>query len=169
MADAAKKPLIIKLLIAAAILLAVVIGMRIYSAGDRAPLTDFRLIDGRTVRTDTFRGKVLVVNFWATNCSPCVAEMPHLVDSYERFHDRGFDIIAVAMSYDRPDYVVNFANARNLPFSVAYDATGGVAHSWGQIRSTPTTFVIDRKGHVVEQFVGMVNMEQFNRLIDELL
>lgn len=110
-----------------------------------------------------------MVNFWATSCTTCVAEMPELVATYNKFKDRGYETLAVAMSYDPPSYVVNFAQTRQLPFKVAIDNTGAVARAWGDIQLTPTTFLVNKRGEIVKRFVGTPNFDELHQLIEKLL
>lgn len=138
-------------------------------AGERAPESSFVLLDGSTVSTQQLQGKVSLVNFWATSCTSCVAEMPELIATYNKFKDRGYETVAVAMSYDPPSYVVNFAQTRQLPFKVAIDNTGGVARAWGDIKLTPTTFLVNKRGQIVKRFVGTPDFVELHRLIDKLL
>jgi peroxiredoxin len=95
--------------------------------------------------------------------------MPQLVSTHQKFMNRGFDTLAVAMSYDPPSYVVNFAQSRQLPFKVAIDNTGAVAKAWGDIQLTPTTFLIDKQGKIVKRYVGAPNFAELHALIDKLL
>jgi peroxiredoxin len=139
------------------------------SDSNRAPDSRFVLLDGSTVTTQSLLGKVMLVNFWATTCVACVKEMPALVDTYQRFRERGFDTIAVAMSYDPPDWVANFASTRQLPFKVALDNTGDIAREWGEIRLTPTTFLVDRRGRIVKRYLGEPDFAAVHQLIDRLL
>ena len=138
-------------------------------AGERAPESSFVLLDGSTISTQQLQGKVSLVNFWATSCTSCVAEMPELMTTYNKFKDRGYETVAVAMSYDPPSYVVNFAQTRQLPFKVAIDNTGGVARAWGDVKLTPTTFLLDKRGVVVKRFVGTPDFAELHQLIDKLL
>ena len=110
-----------------------------------------------------------MVNFWATSCTSCVAEMPELIATYNKFKDRGYETVAVAMSYDPPSYVVNFAQTRQLPFKVAIDNTGGVARAWGDVKLTPTTFLLNKRGQIVKRFVGTPDFVELHQLIDKLL
>ena len=134
-----------------------------------APAAEYTLLDGTKTQTSDLAGKVYLVNFWATTCTSCVAEMPELVETYERFHTQGFDTVAVAMDYDPPQYVARFAASRNLPFKVALDHTGENAQAWGEVRLTPTTFLVDRQGRVVKRFVGPPEFDALHRLIEQLL
>lgn len=136
---------------------------------ERAPASSFVLLDGSTLSSAQLQGKVSLINFWATSCTTCVAEMPELVDTYNKYKDRGYETLAVAMSYDPPSYVVNFAQTRQLPFKVAIDNTGTVAREWGDIRLTPTTFLVNKRGEIVKRFVGSPNFEELHQLIEKLL
>ena len=138
-------------------------------SSDRAPESSYVLLDGSTIKAAQLQGKVVLVNFWATSCTSCVAEMPQLVSTHQKFMTRGFDTLAVAMSYDPPSYVVNFAQSRQLPFKVAIDNTGAVAKAWGDIQLTPTTFLIDKQGKIVKRYVGAPNFAELHALIDKLL
>ncbi|MEY3945010.1 MAG: Thiol-disulfide oxidoreductase ResA, partial [Pseudomonadota bacterium] len=102
-------------------------GLLLGCSSDKAPASTFVLLDGSRLNTEHLQGKVALINFWATSCTTCVAEMPELISTYKQFKDQGFETIAVAMSYDPPSYVVNFAQTRQLPFKVAIDNTGAVA------------------------------------------
>ncbi len=134
-----------------------------------APQTSFVLLDGSQQKTSDFRGKVVLVNFWATSCVSCVAEMPKLMATLDKYRARGYDTVAVAMSYDPPSYVVNFSETRKLPFKVAIDNTGAVASAWGDVRLTPTTFLVNKQGEIVKRYVGEPDFAELHRLIEELL
>jgi peroxiredoxin len=95
--------------------------------------------------------------------------MPELVDIYKKFHLRGFETIAVAMSYDPPNWVLNFVKTRQLPFKVALDSSGQVAKEWGDIKLTPTTFLIDRDGRIIKKYVGAPDFIALQQLIETLL
>lgn len=136
---------------------------------DAAPESDFVLLDGSVLRTADLRGKVTLVNFWATTCVTCVKEMPALVATYEKFAPRGYDTVAVAMSYDPPAWVVNFARSRQLPFKVALDNTGNIAKAWGDVKLTPTTYLVDKQAQIVKRYVGEPEMGALHALIEKLL
>jgi peroxiredoxin len=95
--------------------------------GALAPAVSYTALDGAHGGTDRLRGKVVLVNFWATSCTTCVMEMAQIVATHEKkFKARGYEALAVAMSYDRPAYVADFAQTRRLPFSVTIDYTGEI-------------------------------------------
>ena len=136
---------------------------------DRAPESSFVLLDGSRISTAQLQGKVTLVNFWATSCTTCVAEMPELVATHDKYKSRGYDTLAVAMSYDPPAYVVNFAESRKLPFKVAIDNTGANAKAWGDVKLTPTTYLLNKRGEIVKRYVGTPEFAELHRLIEKLL
>lgn len=138
-------------------------------SADKAPLSTFTLLDGSRMTSAELTGKVSLINFWATSCTSCVAEMPELVATHNKFKEKGFETVAVAMSYDPPSYVVNFAQTRQLPFKVAIDNTGAVARDWGDVRLTPTTYVVDKQGRIVKRYVGQPDFAELHQLIERLL
>lgn len=139
------------------------------SSSDTMPDAGFLLINGQKMAASALQGKVTLVNFWATTCVTCVKEMPQLVNTYRKFQDRGFETVAVAMQYDPADWVVNFASSRQLPFKVALDHTGELAQKWGEVRLTPTTFLVDKKGRIVKRYVGEPDFPALHQLLDQLL
>lgn len=134
-----------------------------------APLVTFVSLKGESVATAPPPGKVMLVNFWATDCPVCISEMPDLVRTYEKYRGRGLEVIAVAMRHDPPNYVIRYAEANRLPFKVALDALGEHAKAFGGVRATPTTFVIDRRGNIVERIVGRADFGNLNALIEKKL
>lgn len=149
--------------------LAAVLGLAGCAAGDDAPASRFVLLDGSTTTTADLKGKVTLVNFWATTCVTCVKEMPSIVSTHEKFKGKGYETIAVAMSYDQPAWVLNYAQTRRLPFKVALDNTGEIAKSWGDVKLTPTTYLVDKQGRIVKRFVGEPDFAALHKLIEELL
>jgi peroxiredoxin len=95
--------------------------------------------------------------------------MPQLIATYGKYQSKGFDTVAVAMSYDPPSYVVNFAESRKLPFQVAIDNTGEIAKAWGDVTLTPTTYLVNKRGQIVKRYVGAPDFAELHRLIEKLL
>ena len=139
------------------------------SGTSQAPQSTFVLLDGSQQTTADLKGKVALVNFWATSCTTCVAEMPEIVATYDKYKGQGFETLAVAMSYDPPSYVVNFTETRKLPFKVAIDNTGAVAKAWGDVKLTPSTFIVNKRGEIVKSYIGAPDFEQLHKLIEKLL
>eukprot|EP01036_Dinobryon_divergens_P045957 gene45957-61438_t len=134
-----------------------------------APQSSFVLLDGSQKTTASFAGKVTLVNFWATTCVSCVKEMPQIVATWHKYQAQGFDTVAVAMEYDPPNWVLNFAQSRQLPFKVALDNTGEIAQQWGDVKLTPTTYLVDKQGRIVKRYVGEPDFAALHQLIEKLL
>lgn len=92
-----------------------------------------------------------------------------LAATYNKFQAKGYETIAVAMSHDEPAWVVNFAQTRQLPFKVAMDNTGELAMNWGEVRITPTSYLVDKQGRIVKRFVGEPDPAALHQLIEKLL
>lgn len=149
--------------------LGVLAGLTGCSRRDPAPEFTYTLLDGTRGSSGQLRGKVVLVNFWATSCVTCVQEMPEIVQTWRKYNERGFETLAVAMSYDPPAYVANFAQSRALPFGVVIDNTGAIALGFGDVRLTPTTFVIDKRGGIVKRYVGAPDFKELHALLERLL
>ena len=145
------------------------IGYASLASSTPAPDVTFISIAGDKVSTQSLRGKVVMVNFWATSCVTCVKEMPDMVATYNKYKGQGLEFVAVAMQYDRPDYVLNFAEQRKLPFTVALDSAGDIARQFGDVTLTPTTFLIDKEGRIIKTYVGAPDFGAVHKLIEKEL
>ena len=137
--------------------------------GPDAPQVQFKTLAGEKFSTSDLRGKVVLVNFWATSCVTCMAEMPRIVETFNKYNKQGFETVAVAMDYDPPNYVLTYSQQKQLPFKVALDVDGAVAKSFGNVRLTPTTFIIDKRGRVIKQYLGEPDFAQLHALLEQKL
>lgn len=155
---------------ACAVLLALVAGgYASLNSRPSAPDVTYIALNGDKISSQSLHGKVVMVNFWATSCATCVKEMPQMVETYNKFKGQGLEFVAVAMSYDAPNYVVNFAETRKLPFTVAFDAGGGIARAFGDVTLTPTTYLIDKNGKIIKRYVGEPDFKALHVLLQEQL
>jgi peroxiredoxin len=168
-ANAASRAVWVKLLAALLVLALAVAGYFSFFAQQKAPEVTFVDLQGNKLSTQDLRGKVVMVNFWATSCTTCVKEMPQMVETYKKYKDRGLEFVAVAMSYDPPNYVLNYVQTRQLPFKVALDSSGTLAKSFGDVQLTPTTFVIDKQGHIVKRYLGEPDWPGLHALLEQSL
>jgi peroxiredoxin len=145
------------------------IGYATFARSVSAPDVTFISINGEKISTQALRGKVVMVNFWATSCTTCVHEMPAMVDTYNKFKGQGLEFVAVAMKYDPPNYVLNYAETRKLPFKVALDSGGDLARSFGDVALTPTTFVIGKDGKILKRYVGEPEFSSLHALLQKAL
>lgn len=150
-------------------LLATAVPLAACGRPEPAPDLAYTLLDGSRSSTAALRGRVVLVNFWATSCAVCVREMPQIVATHERFASRGLQTLAVAMQYDAPAAVAAFAERRRLPFGVVIDNTGTLAQGLGPVRGTPTLLLIDRRGRVAERIVGAPDFAALHDRIEALL
>lgn len=134
-----------------------------------APSVTFITLRGEKIASAALRGKVVLVNFWATDCPICIKEMPQLVATHQQFQSRGYETVAVAMWYDPPVRVVQYAEKNALPFKVAFDPVGEHARAFGEITLTPTTFLIDKRGNIVSRIIGEPDFAKLHALIEEKL
>jgi len=148
---------------------AALLAVTLAGCGTPAPEVTYTSLSGEKITSQSLRGKVVMVNFWATSCATCIKEMPDMVKTYNKFQGRGLEFVAVAMSYDPPNYVLNYARTRSLPFKVALDSDGSVAKAFGDIKLTPTTFVIDKQGNIVKRYVGEPDFAELHQLLDKAL
>lgn len=134
-----------------------------------APAATFVSLKGERIAMNDLRGKVVLVEFWATDCPICVKEMPQVIATYDKYRPEGFETIAVAMKYDPPNYVLAYAEKNALPFKVALDPLGELAKAFGDVKFTPTTFVIDKRGNIVSRVVGERDFAKLHALLEEKL
>jgi peroxiredoxin len=160
----------IKLLTFSAVAIAVACGagVAVFSR-QQAPDVTFISIDGQKISSQDLRGKVVMVNFWATSCATCVKEMPQMVETYNKFKGQGLEFVAVAMSYDPPNYVLNYTETRKLPFKVALDSGGDLAKQFGDVAMTPTTFVIGKDGKILKRYLGEPDFASLHALLQKSL
>lgn len=158
-----------RMALAGAAVVAGLAGLQGCSGTQAAPDSTFVLLDGSKRTTADLKGRVTLVNFWATSCVTCVAEMPKVISTYNKYKSQGYDTLAVAMSYDPPSYVVNYTQTRQLPFQVAIDNTGAVAKAWGDVQLTPTTYLVNKRGEIVKRYVGEPDFAALHQLIEKLL
>lgn len=122
-------------------------------AGKYAPLFELKDLDGKKTALSQYRGKVVLLNFWATWCSPCRSEMPSLTDLYSDFKDRGFVVLAVSVDTSERS-VKSFVSAEKIGFPVLVDKDKDVYFDQYGIVGIPVSFLIDRNGLIAEKFVG---------------
>jgi peroxiredoxin len=133
------------------------------------PDTEFTLIDGRKITLRSLHGRPVLVSFWATSCPPCVAELPDLIQLYNDWHGRGFELIAVAMPYDPPTQVQEFAHRHQLPYPVALDLPGKVTDAFGGVPYVPSAFLLAPNGNIVLRQTGRLDVEKARRIIAKYL
>ncbi len=137
---------------------------------DRKPAPDFTLkdTDGRPVSLSDYKGKVVLLNFWATWCGPCKIEVPWFIEYEQKLKDRGFAVVGVSMDEDGWDAVKPFMQQYGVNYRMLM-GNDMVAQQYGGIDALPTTFVIDREGRIASAHVGLVSRRDYDNDIETLL
>ncbi|HUI08763.1 MAG TPA: TlpA disulfide reductase family protein [Bacteroidota bacterium] len=140
------------------------------AAQDEAVAPDFKLPNGSggTVQLSKLRGKVVAVNFWATWCGPCRAEIPGMLDVYEKYKAKGLEIVGISVDRDGWGVINPFVKKLKITYPVVL-GTGETTDAYGGIDAIPTTFFVDRKGHVLKRHVGYMSKEEFEETIKNFL
>jgi cytochrome c biogenesis protein CcmG/thiol:disulfide interchange protein DsbE len=133
-----------------------------------APPFELKALDGRTVRLAGFRGRAVLVNFWATYCAPCRVEMPWLEELYLRYKPRGLEIVGISLSDGSERAVAQFVREINVEYPIVL-GNRKVADAYGGIPYLPESFFIDRAGRITHHEYGMQSKSQFEAAIQELL
>ncbi len=135
----------------------------------QAPPLVGKTLDGRTLTLQQFRGKPVLVTFWATTCPGCIEEMPHLIDLYRDLNPKGLEIIGVAMAYDPPEQVRALAAQRQIPYPIVLDTQARIAREFDNVQLTPTSVLISPDGRIVEYRLGALDMPKLRQTIGAML
>ena len=137
---------------------------------ERQTAPDFTLKDatGKTVRLSDYRGKVVLLNFWATWCGPCKIEIPWFMEFEQKHKDQGFAVLGVSMDDDGWDAVKPFLERQRINYRVVM-GTPEIGELYGGVESLPTTFLIDREGRIAKVHIGLVGKREYQDDIDRLL
>lgn len=138
-------------------------------ASTKAPDVTFTTITGKKIALKAFRGKPVIVTFWATDCPGCIIEIPHFIDLYSQYHKQGLEIIAVAMYYDPPNHVVTMSQEKQLPYNVALDLKAEHAHAFGDVQLIPSTFLISPAGLIALKKTGAFDPVEMKTRIEALI
>lgn len=136
--------------------------------GEKAPDFSLKSVDGKTVKLSDFKGKIVIIDFWATWCPPCRRGIPDLVAIQNEFKDK---VVIVGISLDREKTIKDvpgFVKDYGINYPIVY-GDEKVVTSYGGIQSIPTSFIVDKKGNVADMHVGLVSKETYTNKIKELL
>ncbi len=135
-----------------------------------APNIDLVTLKGKTLNPSNLNNKPALITFWASSCKTCVLEIPELGKLHQDYHKLGFNVIAIAMYYDRPDKVSDIIKLYNIPYHIVFDLQKNIMRSFGMKQGiTPTTFLVSPKGKIVFHKLGKLNFDDLRQQIDSLL
>lgn len=137
------------------------------ASGNSAPDFTVTDINGKKLSLSSYRGKVVLLDFWATWCTPCRAEIPHFVEMQQQFGPQGLQVIGISMD-DGPKPVKEFYEQYriNYPLAVGDDK---LAESFGGVLGLPVNFLIDRDGRIVKKYLGATEVSDFDKDVADLL
>ncbi len=142
-------------------------GGKLLKAGDMAPDFSLQDLNGETVKLSQFRGRPVLINFWATWCGPCRLEMPEIEAAYQTYQKQGFAVLAVDVQ-EPPEDVRAFVEELRLSFVPLLDTAGTVFDLY-QVRALPTSYFIDRQGRISAVHLGPMTGEQIHGYVEGLL
>lgn len=133
---------------------------------NQAPTVSFKTLKGENLALHDLRGKPVLVTFWATSCVGCMQEMPHLISLYKELHERGLEIVGVAMDYDPPNHVLETVQRWQVPYTISLDIDGSIAKAFDGVRLTPSNYLIHPDGRIVFRKIGEMDIA---RLRDDII
>ncbi|MFB0519476.1 MAG: peroxiredoxin family protein [Acidobacteriota bacterium] len=142
---------------------------KIKGQSSSSPAPDFALpdLEGKTVKLSDFKGKVIIIDFWATWCPPCVKEIPHFIELYEQYKENGFQMIGIAIQSGSATNVKQFVEEHGINYPILM-GNKEITREYGGINAIPTTFVIDRQGRIVQKYIGYRDKEVFENQLKAL-
>jgi peroxiredoxin len=140
------------LMLGAVLLLGAAAVLMVEQNKKRLPDMDYTSLKGEAVSRAALQGQVVLVNFWATDCTGCVAEMAEFKAIQADFP--ALKVLAVAMDYDQPSYINEFVQKRALPFTIIHDTGGVIAQAYGGVDLVPTTLLFDKQGRQLKRYLG---------------
>ena len=141
-------------------------------AAATGPAADFTLPSaqgGKPVKLSDYKGKVVILDFWATWCPPCRKEIPDFVSLQKEFGPKGLQVIGVALDQEGAGVVKPFIAENHINYPIGLDSKSEIPSLYGGVRGIPTTFIIDRQGKIVKKFVGAEERKTFEEEITKLL
>ena len=133
-----------------------------------APAWALVTLDGKPVTSESLKGKVVIVDFWATWCGPCRASIPHLANLHKTYKAKGFEVVGVSLDQQGPAVVRSFVAQNQIPYTIVM-GNQKIAQDFGGVRGIPTAFIISQDGKIFRKIVGLVPREEYEKDVKALL
>jgi cytochrome c biogenesis protein CcmG/thiol:disulfide interchange protein DsbE len=133
----------------------------------QAPAFSLKDLNGKTMALEDFKGKILFLNFWATWCPPCRAEIPDFIEFYGQNKDKGLEVVGLSVDNLTPQQLLSFVQKNKMTYPVAF-ATEKIIRDYEPGEFIPTTIVIDRQGRIRHKQVGAMNKETLAGIFQKL-
>ncbi|HED19445.1 MAG TPA: TlpA family protein disulfide reductase [Gammaproteobacteria bacterium] len=135
----------------------------------QAPNLTVTTLQGDKLSLANLRGQPVLVTFWASTCTSCIREMPHLIKLYNELAPHGFEVIGIAMAYDPPNRVIAISRAKQIPYPLALDIDHAAATAFGNVSVTPSSFLIAPDGRIVLRKTGRLDTQKIRVLVLNML
>lgn len=136
--------------------------------GAQAPGFTAATLDGGSVTLAALRGRMVILNFWATWCGPCRREIPDFVEIYGKYKEKGLEIVGVSLDDGGWDDVNPYLQKTKINYHIVV-GDGKLAMAYGNIQAIPTTFIVDKQGNIVDRHVGLMTKAQLEAKLKNLL
>lgn len=160
--------LLIKGIVGTLLLTVIATGLAAAQSRQKAPNFSLKTSNGTTVELAKLRDKLVLVNFWATWCGPCRAEIPGFLDVYKTYKDKGLEIVGVSLDEGGWDDVAPFVKKLKIDYPIVI-GNEKISRDYGTIQAIPTTFIVGRDGYILERHVGYLSKEDLEKKLKTLL
>ena len=132
------------------------------------PEINLTLLDGKSLNLTELTGRPVLLNFWATTCSPCRMEIPDLINLHSEFSSKRLKVIGIAMAYDRPDQVIAFKQRYKIPYTLAMDIDSAIAKVL-DVQAIPLSLLISPRGKIEYRHAGVIDVDDMRKRIAAML
>jgi cytochrome c biogenesis protein CcmG/thiol:disulfide interchange protein DsbE len=134
----------------------------------KAPDFTLKTLDGKTLQLSKMKGKVVLVNFWATWCGPCRAEIPDFMEVYNRYNKKGFEIVGIALDNEGWEVVKPYMQKMNINYPIVL-GDGPLTVAYGGVDAIPTSFLVDKEGYIIGKRIGLLPKQILDKSLSQLL